>query len=691
MLEIKKLNKVPNNLINELSPYLLQHAFNPVDWHPWNEETLKKAKEQNKPIFLSIGYSACHWCHVMEHESFDDAEVARMMNETFINIKVDREERPDIDHIYMTVCQVMNGSGGWPLTVLLTPDLKPFFSGTYFPKESMPNRVGIKDVIKRTQEVWANDYNEILESADEITEQIKFDRNPGNLNEINDMLVKKCFYELAGTFDTTWGGFAKKPKFPIPHYYNFLFQFYKDYKNQEAKDMALFTLRKMRMGGIYDQVGKGFHRYSTDQEWLVPHFEKMLYDQALLTIAYTEAYQVSMDEFYAETATDILEYVSKNLLSPEGGFYSAEDADSEGVEGKFYVWEINEIRKNLIGDVEFFTDVFNIKEKGNFADEATGQFTGKNIPFLNQNYEDLAKKYNLTIDEFKNKVNELRNKLNSIRENRIHPQKDDKILTDWNGMMIAAYAIVGRVFNNEEFTNIAKNAYDFIKNNMTTADGILLHRYRDGKSGINGMIDDYAFTIKALIELFLSTSNPYYIKEAEELFEIAYKELFDDKKGGFFFASKNADDLIIRKKELYDGATPSGNSVMMDNMIRLSSLTNIPEINEIIKKTLRAFEVSIASVPSAYSYSVKAIMTYLKGTSEIIISGSDKKAKEYVFNKLNSFYLADTLIVNLKNNYEYGERFINYIDNTVPLKLYLCRNFTCEAPVYSFEELMVKI
>ena len=685
------MNNIANNLINELSPYLLQHAYNPVDWHPWNEETLKKAKNQNKPIFLSIGYSACHWCHVMEHESFDDAEVARMMNETFINIKVDREERPDIDHIYMTVCQVMNGNGGWPLTVLLTPDLKPFFSGTYFPKESMPNRVGIKDVIKRTQEVWANHYNEILESADEITEQIKFDRNPGNLNEINETLIKKCFYELAGTFDNAWGGFTKRPKFPIPHYYYFLFKFYKQYQNQEAKDMALFTLRKMRKGGLYDHIGKGFHRYSTDQEWLLPHFEKMLYDQALLTIAYTEAFQVSNDKFYAETATDILEYVSKNLLSPEGGFYSAEDADSEGVEGKFYVWEINEIRRNLIGDVDFFTDIFNFKEKGNYVDEASGQFTGKNIPYLNQDYADLAKKYNLSIDEFKNKVNELRLKLYSIRENRIHPQKDDKILTDWNGMMIAAYAIAGRVFNNDAFTDIAKKAYDFIKNNLMTREGILLHRYRNGKSGINGMIDDYAFVIKGLIELFLTTSDQYYLNEAEELFKIAYKELFDEKKGGFFFASKNADDLIIRKKELYDGATPSGNSVMIDNMIRLSSLTNIPEINEIIKKTLRAFEVSIAAVPSAYSYSVSSIMTYLNGTSEIIIAGNNEQEKQDIFNRLHRMYLADTMIINLKNEIDYAPRFANYIDNEAPLKIYYCKNFTCEAPVYSYDELKERI
>ncbi|HRP02779.1 MAG TPA: thioredoxin domain-containing protein [Candidatus Kapabacteria bacterium] len=684
------MEKKANNLINELSPYLLQHAYNPVDWHPWNNESIKKAQEQKKPIFLSIGYSSCHWCHVMERESFSDPEVAQMMNETFINIKVDKEERPDIDQIYMTVCQVMNGSGGWPLTLLLTPNLKPFFAGTYFPKESMANREGIKDIIKRTQEVWSKHYNEILASAEEITDQSKFERNIGDLNKINEIIVKKCFYELAGTFDNAWGGFTKKPKFPIPQYYYFLTKFYKEYNNKESLDMALYTLKKMRLGGIYDQVGKGFHRYSTDQEWVVPHFEKMLHDQALLTIAYLEAYQASSDTFYSDTANEVLEYVKKNLLSKEGGFYAAEDADSEGVEGKFYFWDISEIRKTMIGDVDFVTDVFNIKDKGNFVDEYTGEYTGKNILHIIDNYEDIAKRYDLSVEQFKEKLSEVRTKLNAIRANRISPHKDDKILTDWNAMMISAFAMAGRILANNEYTEIAKNAYSFIKNNLCMDNGQLLHRYREGISGINGMIDDYAYTINALIELFITTSDPYYIKEAELLFSISLKEFFDEKKGGFFFAPSGADDLIIRKKEIYDGATPSGNSIMLLNMIKLSSLTDNLNLSEVINKTLMAFEISISAVPSAYSYTIKAIMSYLKGTSEIIISGTDDDKKNTAFAQLNKLYLSDTVIIKLDNQYKYDERFAPYLKEgyDTPIKLYYCKNFSCNEPTTSLEQLM---
>lgn len=683
------MSNQPNNLINELSPYLLQHAYNPVDWHPWNDDTIKKAKELNKPIFLSIGYSACHWCHVMDRESFSDPEVAQMMNDTFINIKVDREERPDIDQIYMTVCQVMNGSGGWPLNVLLTPELKPFFSGTYFPKEGAPNREGIKDVIKRTQEVWSKHYNAILDSADQFTDQINFERALGNIHNINEVLIKKCFYELAGSFDNLWGGFTKKPKFPIPQYYYFLIKFYMEYNNKEALDMALFTLRKMRMGGIFDQIGKGFHRYSTDQEWLVPHFEKMLYDQALLTIAYIEAYQASQDKYYAEIAIETLDYVKNNLLDSNGSFYSAEDAESEGVEGKFYLWDINEIRKVAIGDVEFITDVFNIKEKGNYKDEYTGEFNGKNILHLTENYEDLAKKYDLSIDELKAKLNSIIDKLNIARELRVKPHKDDKVLTDWNAMMISAYAKAGTVFQNDDYTLIAKNAYQFIKNNLFDNKGNLYHRYRNGISGINGMIDDYAYTIMAAIELFLNTSDPYYIDEAENLFNIVYKNFFDTKKGGFFFASKNSTDLIIKKKELYDGSTPSGNSIMLMNMLKLNSLIDNSLLNDAINKSLQAFEISISNVPSAYSYAIKALMTYLKGTNEIIISGDNESAKQEAFNKLNNMYLGDTIIINLKSNYSYSDRFKIYnsvIDS--PLQLFYCKNFACEHPVGSVEELI---
>jgi hypothetical protein len=676
----KNINR-ENKLALEQSPYLLQHKNNPVDWYPWGEETFEMAKSQNKPVFLSIGYSTCHWCHVMEHESFSDAEVAAMMNDTFINIKVDREERPDIDHIYMTVCQIMNGSGGWPMTILMTPDKKPFFAGTYFTKESSEQRVGIKDIIKRTKEIWVKHNKELNESADEIIQQISMFREPGNLTDYNDSLIKKCFYELASSFEDDFGGFSKKPKFPIPHNIMFLFRFWKQTDNKDALNMALHTLRNMRSGGIYDHTGFGFHRYSTDKEWLVPHFEKMLYDQALLSIAYTEAYQITKDKEFKRTVEEILEYVNRDMTNESGGFYSAEDADSEGVEGKFYFWEIDEIRKVLIGDVDFFCDVFNIKEKGNFKDEILGDYTGKNILHLNKKIHDLSIKYGQSEEEILARINKNRQKLFDYREKRIHPYKDDKILTDWNGMMISALAIAGKALNNNQYILTAERAVSFIKSNMIKNDGRLYHRYRAGNAGIDGMIDDYAYTIWGLIELYSATFKNEYLNLAKSLIGVILEDFYDNKDGGFYFTSIFAEKLIARKKEIYDGAVPSGNSVMLLNLLKLWKLTADEQYKKYVENCLKCFAVSLANVPSAYTFFVAAVQFYTNESSEHVIASESREDCISAAMSIYSEFLPENVI---SAKYPGSENIADFTadmnSSEGKTNFYLCKDYSCMAP-----------
>jgi len=675
------VEKKPNKLINELSPYLLQHAYNPVDWHPWNEETFEIAKKLNKPIFLSIGYSACHWCHVMEHESFNDPDVAQLMNEVFINIKVDREERPDIDHIYMTVCQIMTGSGGWPLTILMAPNKKPFFAGTYFPKESNEFRVGIKDLIKRAKEVWENHYNELMESADEMIAQLNFSREVGTNSDINESIVKKCFYELASTFESQYGGFSKRPKFPIPHNLMFLNKFYHYYNNKEALDMVIFTLTKMRLGGIYDHIGGGFHRYSTDQEWLVPHFEKMLYDQSLLVLSYLETYQITKNNLFLNTALETLDYLKRDMLSPEGAFYSAEDADSEGEEGKFYVWTIDEIRKNLVGYVDFTINVFNLKENGNYREEAIQRYTGKNILHLTNTPEDLKNKF----DNFEENFFYIKNTLFNIRNKRTRPLLDDKILTDWNGLAIAAFAKAYLITDNKEYLNIAINTRDFILNKVTNSDYELLHRYKNGIAGIRGNLDDYAYVIMGLIELFKATSDFRNIEIAGKLMDNCVSHFYDADKGGFYFASDKQTDLIVRKKELYDGAIPSANSVMISNLMFLNKITNYPKYYDLLINNLKSFIISVTNVPSAYTYFVSQIIDFLNQSKHIIISGNNVEKINDAFRELNKLYLPNSIIIRLIEQFDIPDWMKIYKNNNENLIIYICKDYNCLEPVNTIE------
>ena len=621
--------KHTNRLIKEKSPYLLQHANNPVDWYPWGEEAFDKARKENKPILLSIGYSTCHWCHVMEHESFEDEEVAKLMNETFVSIKVDREERPDIDNIYMTVCQMISQGGcGWPLTIIMTPDKKPFFAATYIPKESRYGRAGMMDFIPKIKELWVSERDNILQSADSITDAVRKATDVSQNTEGKDLSTKtlnNAYNQLLRNFDEDKGGFGSKPKFPTPHNHLFLLRYWKRTGDPLALQMVEKTLQEMRLGGIYDHVGFGFHRYSTDQKWLLPHFEKMLYDQALLVMAYTETYQVTGKEEYENTAREILTYVLRDMTSPEGGFYSAEDADSEGEEGKFYVWTEEELIE-ILGkeDAELVIKTYNTHNEGNFIEEAGGHKTGANILHLVYPLKQIASSYEVSNKKFSERIEEARIALFNEREKRIHPYKDDKILTDWNGLMIAAFSMAGRVFNEPKFTEAAEKAANFILKDMKDANGKLLHRYRQGEAGITANVDDYAFMIWGLLELYESTFDIEYLKSAISLQGEMNQGFWDDKNGGYYFTANDAEELISRQKEIYDGAIPSGNSVAGLNLLKLSRITGDVEYEKKAAMLGKAFSETIESGPMAYTLFMTGLDFGLGPSYELVIVGNPK-------------------------------------------------------------------
>ncbi len=559
----------PNRLIKEKSPYLLQHAYNPVDWHGWNEEAFERARAENKPIFLSIGYSTCHWCHVMEKESFEDAEVAELMNEAFVSIKVDREERPDIDHVYMTVCQMMTGSGGWPLTIIMTPDKKPFFAATYIPKESRYGRAGMMELIPRIRDVWADRHKDVLDSAENMTTALQSIEKESSGELLDAGVLDKAYEELSQRFDKTYGGFSGAPKFPTPHNFFFMLRHWRRTDQPDALKMVEKTLQEIRWGGIFDQIGFGFHRYSTDREWLVPHFEKMLYDQAMLALAYLETYQATGNTFYSETAKEIFTYVLRDLRSPEGGFYSAEDADSEGVEGKFYVWTEQELREILPADeADLMVRAFHVEKTGNFREEASGKSLGANILYMGKPLSDIASDLKLPAERLKKKIDSARSKLFEVRERRVHPHKDDKILTDWNGLMIAALARGAQVLGDKTYSDAAEQALEFILKKMRQPDGRIRHRFRDGEAGIGAILDDYAFLVWGLMETYEATFDARCLETALELNTDMIRHFWDQKGGGLYFTADDAENLIVRKKEVYDGALPSGNAVAMLNLLR---------------------------------------------------------------------------------------------------------------------------
>ncbi|MHA1530462.1 MAG: thioredoxin domain-containing protein [Candidatus Heimdallarchaeota archaeon] len=685
----------PNRLIKEKSPYLLQHATNPVDWYPWGEDAFEKAKKEDKPIFLSIGYSTCHWCHVMAHESFEDPEVAKLMNETFVNIKVDREERPEIDNIYMAVSQMITGSGGWPLTIIMDADRKPFTAGTYFPKESRFGRIGMLELIPKIKDYWDNNREELRLAAKEVISQLQsIETTPGE--EVKQDILNEAFREATLLFDEKNGGFRGAPKFPTPHKLLFLLRFWKRTGNKAALMMVEKTLTAMRSGGIYDHIGFGFHRYSTDSFWLLPHFEKMLYDQALLVIAYVEAYQATKKIEFREVADEILSYVLRDMTSREGGFYSAEDADSEGEEGTFYIWTSDEILK-VLGkeDGNLFLQVYNFEKDGNFKDQATQKKTGSNIPHLKKSITDLASELKTSTKELVEKLESMRVKLFEKRKTRIHPHKDDKILTDWNGLMITAFAKAGRILENEDYTTASEKALNFIIQNLETKSGRLMHRYREGEIAINGMIDDYAFTIWALLELYETTFKVEYLKKAIQYNDKMIEHFWDKNKGGFFFTPDDGEELIVRKKEIYDGAIPSGNSVAMLNMIRISRITMDLSLEEKAVQMNKLFSTTIEQSLLSFTLFLSALEYAFGPSFEVVIVGNlNKTDTNEMLQALRSEYIPNKIVLFLPSDEEKPE--ISNVTDFVKYKsmkngkatVYVCINRFCKFPTDDINKML---
>lgn len=668
-----KMHVKANRLINEKSPYLLQHAYNPVDWFPWSNEVFEKAKQEDKPIFLSIGYSTCHWCHVMERESFEDNEVAELLNKYFVAIKVDREERPDVDHIYMNVCQTLTGSGGWPLTIIMTPDKKPFFAGTYFPKHNRMGMKGLLSILDSYGKAWINSREYLLNSSKRILSAVNSSKTAAN-EEFRHNLIQEAFSQFKYDFDSVYGGFGVAPKFPTPHNLYFLLRYWYSTKDESALLMVEKALDSMYRGGIYDHIGFGFSRYSTDRKWLAPHFEKMLYDNALLAIAYLETYQATKKSKYADTAEEIFTYILRDMTSPEGGFYSAEDADSEGEEGRFYLWTVDEIN-DVFGeeDGSKFCQYFDITAEGNFE--------GKNIPNLIELPSSVIDK------EF---INKNREKLFKIREKRVHPYKDDKILTSWNGLMIAAMAIGGRVLKNKEYTAAAENAAAFIYTKLIRYDGRLLARYRDGEAAFPAYIDDYAFLIWGLIELYETTFKPKYLERAVNLNKDLIKYFWDSQNGGLFVYGSDSEQLISRPKEIYDGAAPSGNSVSALNFLRLARLTGDFDLEDKADELLKAFAGSINDYPRAYSFSLISLLFIQEKSKEVVIvserqNDETEKIIDIINEEFRPFTISMLYSSENKNIAEIAPFIADYKSVNDKAAAYICKNFSCQAPVTDSE------
>jgi uncharacterized protein YyaL (SSP411 family) len=683
-----------NHLAAEKSPYLLQHADNPVDWYPWGEEAFKKAREEDKPIFLSIGYATCHWCHVMAHESFEDPVVAELMNDAFVNIKVDREERPDIDQVYMTVCQMLTGSGGWPLTIIMTPDKVPFYAGTYLPRDTRMGRIGMTELAPRVQEIWNSEREKILASAEQISARLTMVSQPQAAGAVDPALPDRAYRELASRYDAANGGFGSAPKFPSPHNLLFLSRYSRLEAQPQAILMADHTLEAMRRGGIFDQVGFGFHRYSTDAEWLVPHFEKMLYDQAMLILASTEAFLAGKKPIHKRTVDEVVTYVLRDMTSPQGGFYSAEDADSDGEEGLFYIWSLDELT-GVLGrqDAAFAAAVWNATEGGNFADEASGTNTGSNILHRSSGSDARAGSLGMTTTEFETRLESVRSRLFDNREGRIHPLKDDKILADWNGLMAASLARAGRVFGEQRYIDAARRSVDFVLGSMDEK-GRLRHRWRHGELTVPAFLDDHVFLIWALLELYDADLDSAHLATAVE-FQKRTDDLFWDKdNGGFFFSAEDGETLLVRQKEVYDGAIPSGNSVAAWNLLRLARLTGRSEYSDRADAVFAAFASDTARGASAHSHMADAVLFAASPSLEIVIAGDRGHADtRALLDRVRARYLpqAVTLLVEPGPAGDLIRTIAPFTEGHVPVEeraaAYVCRNSACKLPTTDPDEL----
>ncbi|MFP4325770.1 MAG: thioredoxin domain-containing protein [Desulfonatronovibrio sp.] len=604
-------DKKLNSLQNESSPYLLQHAANPVDWLPWGEEAFALARKQDRPIFLSIGYSTCHWCHVMAHECFEDSQVADIMNRHLVCVKVDREERPDVDQIYMTACHLTGRPGGWPLSVFMTPDGEPFLITTVIPKFSDLGRTGMKDLVPEIAHVWKTQRQKVLDTSHKVAESLKtqFSRQPGKAMD-KDLPDKALDHFIRG-YDRKYAGFGTSPKFPAPHNILFLLAMHQKKDNPEALNMALKTLEAMRLGGLFDQVGFGFHRYSTDAKWILPHFEKMLYDQAMLILAYAEGYCVTRNKLFRSAALETIEYVCRDLLSARGGFYSAENADSEGEEGRFYVWTEEELER-VLGPEEFSLarKVFNTKDRGNFQDEATRKFTGSNVLYMSKPLEELAGELGMDFARLSAQMSEIREKLFQARAGRIRPSRDEKILCDWNALMVTALCRAARAFDATRHLDQARETADYLLETMRDNEGNLAHSLRKKQPPVPGFLDDYAFMVQALLELHNSTGLDFYLDEAVRLSKLMLDKFQDPVSKGLFLCRAGDPTIIARPLDAYDGAMPSGNSIALHNLIHLSRLVDGREHPDAARELISAFSDDLNRMPAGHTCFLTGVMKF---------------------------------------------------------------------------------
>jgi len=669
-----------NSLVNETSPYLLQHKDNPVEWFSWGKEALDKAKKENKPIFLSVGYSSCHWCHVMSHESFENENIAKIMNDNFVNIKVDREERPDIDDIYQKVCQMATGQGGWPLSVFLTPDQLPFYVGTYFPVLDSYGRPGFGSLCSQLSQSWKEKPHDIEKASENLMQSLKLTEKISLTTEIEKSVLDEAAMNLLHMSDVTYGGFGQAPKFPNASNLSFLLRYSKITGISKFQDFVLRTLNKMAKGGIFDQIGGGFHRYSTDARWLVPHFEKMLYDNALLPIVYSEAYQLTHNEFYRDVVTMTLDYVLREMTSTDGGFFSAQDADINGEEGQTYVWKKNEIIDILGDDAEIFCIFYDVTDGGNFE--------GKTILANNVNASAIAFKTNKTEAEIKQIIRDSCKKLLTIRQKRDQPGRDDKILTSWNGLMISALCKGYRITKQKNFLDSAIKAVDFIEKNLMK-NGRLLRTYKDREAKLNGYLEDYSYFINGLIDLFEIEPNIQYLENAVSLTKILIKQFWDEKTSSFYFTSNDHESLIIRPKNNYDLSMPSGNSVASGVLLRLYHLVSDESFLTVTTKILKKHARQAAENPFGFGYLLNIIHMFLEKPTEITILDS---SNHEIGNLLEQKFLPESIMIRIKNreqldllsNYSFfsGKTF-----DENKTTVYVCKNSTCSLPLQKLEEI----
>ncbi|HSA98640.1 MAG TPA: thioredoxin domain-containing protein [Candidatus Nitrosotenuis sp.] len=669
-----------NHLIHETSPYLLQHAHNPVDWYSWGEAALKKASDENKPIFLSVGYSSCHWCHVMEHESFENEDIAKIMNENFVSIKVDREERPDLDDIYQKVCQMTTGQGGWPLSVFLTPDQKPFYVGTYFPAMDSYGRPGFGSLLRQLAQAWKEKPGDVKKAAENFMETLQKTEKVTTPSKLEKSLLDEAAMNLMQIADNTYGGFGGAPKFPNAANLSFILRYSKISKISKFSEFVFKTLNKMARGGIFDQIGGGFHRYSTDARWLVPHFEKMLYDNALLPIVYSEAYQITKDPLYLEVIQKTLDFVLREMTSAEGGFYSALDADSEGEEGKYYVWKKKEVQEILGNDTDVFCLYYDVTDGGNFE--------GHSILNNNIGASTVAFHFGITEDKVRQILSDSTGKLLESRSHRIRPGLDDKVLTSWNALAISAFARGYRVSDNASYLEAAEKCIAFIEKNLIS-DGRLLRTYKNEQAKLRGYLEDYSYLISALLDVFEANPKAKYLDLAARLASYLVDHFWDAQNNSFYFTADDHEKLIIRPKNNYDLSMPSGNSVAANSLLRLYHLTQEKKFLDISLKTMESFSIMAAENPFGFGYLLNSIYLYLQNPTEITVLNTKNKA---LLNLLTKRFLPEAILVTLSDpdqlqsltKYPFfaGKEF-----NSEKTVVYVCKNFACSLPLESQSEI----